>query len=41
MHRADAATVSDTEIVVTPGAVKMRYEPSTPCDKPPPIVCVL
>jgi hypothetical protein len=31
MHRADAATVSYTEIFVTPVAATMRYTPGPPC----------
>ena len=34
MHRADAATVSYTEITVTAGTVEMRYHAGAPCQNP-------
>lgn len=39
MHRADAATVSYTEVIVLPQAVRMHYLSGAPCRKPlpPPI----
>lgn len=35
MHRAEAATVSYTEVLVTPVAATMRYTPGPPCCEPP------
>ena len=34
MHRADAATVSYTEVAVSARAVRMRYHAVAPCEKP-------
>jgi hypothetical protein len=38
MHRADAATVSYTEVAVAPGRVTLRYHAGAPCDDTQPRV---
>lgn len=35
MHRADAATVSYTEVIANNGTVTMRYKPGPPCVRAP------
>lgn len=38
MHRADAATVSYTEVTVSPGRAKMFYQAAAPCRKSAPFL---